>query len=680
MTTVNVNLSSIDLGPARLELRDAAKVSDMLQAGTLVLDARRTRALFFNGRFLAALDLTRERDYLLLRMADLARAGGTGVVTGLNVSAAPGATSVTITSGHGVTPAGELVVMPQDRIINIVDLPTIERLNAAFGLSQIPNDPQRSPTGLYVLALRPVEFTANPIASYPTSVSGARSTHDGDIIEAVAVTLVPYPENGAATNPIEARARAAQRIFTQDGLPELPTNSLPIAMLMLSNNTILWIDPFMVRREIGAEHEDIVGLGISPRALREAHMMQYDQHLGEVLKLRGQNGHFAAHDYFHALPPAGRMPAASIDPTDFSQLYFPSQVDVDLSVIPEDELPAMLEESLLLQPIDLTQPDQLESTSVLVLIPKPRAELRKLEGQLQSLQRTLKPVAPGLVLRRAPIDVLRGLLVGRPFTPVLDPTDAINAAWRTELAGQTMLYYVRRRHLNYKASVSGVSVAAGRDEVQDGQRLAQWMSAEGDPTNADFTALKARATAPAVAEMVYWLSSPEFQPVTISFGPGPVGPPISIDVPTRVITATPAGTVLPGRIIPPPLPVLTTTPLHPLSKVYLMAAVFDLKQIPGTPTRANVLDVEQLYADPDFGAGTARFAAGLAQPQADTLMPVLSQTGQLPAFDLVSRKLSDADLATFKNNILTNIMAEDPAKRVADLAAFIVTKQREVQS
>jgi hypothetical protein len=419
-------------------------------------------------------------------------------------------------------------------------------------------------------------------------------------------------------------------------------------------------------------------------------MMQYDQHLTEVLALRGQNGHFAAHDYFHTLPPAGRMPAASIDPGDFSQLYFPSQVDVELSIVAEDELPALLEESLLLQPIDLTQPDELASTSVLVLLPKPRNELRKLEGQLKSLVRTIRPVAPGLVAKRAPMDVLRGLLVMRPFLPVLDPNGAIDAAWRAEMAGATLLYYVRRRHLNYKASIAGVAVAAGRDEILDEQQLASWIGQAGEPSVTLLAAVKSRATAPAIAELTYWLSSPVFQPMVLRSGPRPGPFPESVlrtDTTIRSVTDVIRDTALisprtgllsDARIIPPPLPIFELR--HPMARVFLRATVFDLSLIPPTVTRAQVLDVEGRYLDADFGTGTARFAAGLDQTKADALVEVLAQTGQLPAFDKVARTLSDTELADFKTHILDDIMAEGPTDQVGDLGNFIVTKLREIES
>ena len=83
---------------------------------------------------------------------------------------------------------------------------------------------------------------------------------------------------------------------------------------------------------------------------------------------------FAATDYFHALPPAGRFPLASIDTNAMTQLYFPTQTNVLLSLVPDDELPALIEDSLSLPPIDLTQPaSAYADLAVFMLVPAPRA-------------------------------------------------------------------------------------------------------------------------------------------------------------------------------------------------------------------------------------------------------------------------------------------------------------------
>src|SRR5262245_12212231 len=362
--------SAREFVPARKRL-EQEELDRLQKSGALIVDERRRRPLYFDGRFLAARDLTREQVYFLTRQADLGRAGGAGVVHGLMVLPGATATSIVITPGHGLTPAGESVVLPPaappetSLSFNLADIAEIQRLDAAFGLLPIPRESPRNRSGLFIVALRPVEFTANPIASYPTSITGPRTVEDGDIIEGVVVTLIAYPDEGARNELDQRRARVAREIFVEKSRRGSPASALPLAMIALNRGVVQWIDPYLVRREVGAEQSDVLGLGLSPRALREAHVLQYETHLNDVIRQRAQRGlRFAASEHFFALPPAGRMPAAAIDPVDFTQLFFPPEIDVDLSIIPEDEVAALLEDSFDLQPIDLTlKGDEQESTA-----------------------------------------------------------------------------------------------------------------------------------------------------------------------------------------------------------------------------------------------------------------------------------------------------------------------------
>ena len=417
-------------------------------AGAAILDNRRRRPLYFDGRFLAARDLTREQNYFLSRQADLGRAGGSGIVRGLQVSPGRTTTAVQISAGHGITPSGELVLLQANNEIDLASIPDIQRLDAAFGLVQIPKSPAGNRSGLFVLALRPVEFSANPIASYPTSINGPRSAEDGDIVEATAVTLIPYPEDGTRVEINQRRGRVAREIFVTGGVRGMPAEALPLALIALDRGFVEWVDPYLVRREVGAEHGDVLGLGYAPRATREAFLLQYDHNLQDVLRQRlnaRRNWKFSATEHFQALPPAGRMPAASINSNDFTQIFFPAEVNVELSFIPDDELGCLLEESLLLPPIDLTlSGEDLESTSVVVLLPVPRHQLRDLKTQLSTLSRSLPSAAPNLIARRRPLETLRTLRFPITLPPVLPPViDPSENAWRTALGSTDLVWFMR---------------------------------------------------------------------------------------------------------------------------------------------------------------------------------------------------------------------------------------------
>ena len=118
-------------------------------------------------------------------------------------------------------------MLTADRQVPLLDLPTSRQLDSALGLAAEPRVPLGRRSGLFMLALRPVEFTANPIAAYPRSISGQRTVEDGDIIEASAITLIPYPDMAGASDLQDARrtvARATKSlplsVFTASGTPQ----------------------------------------------------------------------------------------------------------------------------------------------------------------------------------------------------------------------------------------------------------------------------------------------------------------------------------------------------------------------------------------------------------------------------------------------------------------------------
>ena len=150
------------------------------------------RPRWFDGRFLAARDLIREQQYFLTREADLGQAAGSGVAEGLTISEGAQPQSLVIGAGHGITPSGELVLLASDLTVRLPTSRGRSSTPRSSASGKLPQPPLRSRTGLFVLALRPVEFTANPIGAYPTSITGQRTVEDGDVIEATAVVLVPW--------------------------------------------------------------------------------------------------------------------------------------------------------------------------------------------------------------------------------------------------------------------------------------------------------------------------------------------------------------------------------------------------------------------------------------------------------------------------------------------------------
>ncbi len=439
--------------------------------GSLVIDSQRTRPYWFDGRFLAARDLQREQDYFLQRQADLGQAAGFSVIHGLYVDT-PAANdpnsdgdTVIIRAGQGLTPAGELVLLPNDITVDLSDLPDEQNLDVQFNLSPMPNSPARTRSGAYVLALRPVEFTANPIASYPTSIQGTRTTHDGDIVEATAITLVPYPSpinwtGGSTQDAAQLRAALARQIFLNANPSQLSDALLPLAMIYLQRGIIVWVDPHLVRRDSGPEYSGL-RLGLSDPATQRAFLMQYDAMLQETVSSRiasGASASFAAANYFQALPPAGRFPLASIGISGtstsqtFTQAFFPQQLDVRLSVIPIDEVPALVEDSMALPAIDLSLPaNAYADLSIFALISVPRTGFAALKNSLPTL--APNPTVPQILSFRTPMELLR---LYQGTIGIIQPTNTQNSQWQQAIGNQTYGFYIRNR-----SSPAYVSFATG---------------------------------------------------------------------------------------------------------------------------------------------------------------------------------------------------------------------------
>jgi hypothetical protein len=449
------------------------ELDGMLQAHVLVTDPRRTRPRWFDGRFLAARDLANEQNYFLVRQADLGRAGGAGVIEGLMVTevadAKTQAMRLRIDAGYGFTDTGEMVVLPEKLEIDPANIPQMQLLDAAFGLQQIPNEPGRSRTGLYVVALRPVEWTANQISAYPTSLTGERTVQDGDIIEGVVVSLVPYADNGSDEWE-RRRSRVAREIFLRGRDRGLASGALPLGMVALRANQIVWLDQYLARRDAGAERPAGMDFGFGQRALREAQLLQYDNHLVDVLNTLNGRG-FEATACFDALPPVGRVPAQAVEADTLTHRYFPPSLTVEFAFVPEDELPALIEESLLLPPLDLEAPaETLDGLGVLILAPVKRDAFAKYYDSLGG--RTIKLAAPVREMkgntRALEFSINYQRETGLADAPADESVVQASQDWKDlikKAQEQKLFWYVRRRHLPSAANIAGAAVDATHPEI-----------------------------------------------------------------------------------------------------------------------------------------------------------------------------------------------------------------------
>jgi hypothetical protein len=509
-------------------------VEDQLGAGPLILDGLRRRPHYFDGRFLTGADLTRDQDYIRQRQSDMARSGGSGVISGLQVRSLSQVRGQTLRVGPGVglTPSGDVVMITQQRDVPLLDLPLTRQLDAALGLRQEPRVSLGRRTGIFILALRAVEFTANPIAAYPRTITGKRTVEDGDIIEATALTLIPFPETSGAANLAAARRSLAKQIFA--GQPSgLPQDALPLAMIAVDRGTIRWIDVAMVRRETGADSGVQVAFGGRPRAISEAHLLQHRAHLGDVLAefvARGLPPVFPAAHAFAALPPAGQLPAAAVQPDEFGfrQIYFPPTVDADIAFVPTDELGALVEESLALPPIDLeAQAAELDATGVLVLVPVSRGRFQRFSQALGTTPMAMAGDA-GAGATRPALDLISRLAAKRRKLIEAKERDseaegrrqaeelkvkAWHAAFHEAIAAlpqeggkPPLLWYTRRRTVAYQTRLAGVGVAVSGDDVVIGAVVNA--NLERLKLDKRVARLSGNATPQATARMVSLLGSP----------------------------------------------------------------------------------------------------------------------------------------------------------------------------
>jgi len=441
--------------------------------GMVIADDRRTRPRYFDGRFLAARDLTADQRYASTRQADLGRAIGSGVVTGLRVRAPDDApTSLTISAGYALTPSGEVTVLRQDTTVDVFDLARSQLLDGHLGLRESERTAvSSSRRGAFVLALRPVSYSANPRRGYPTSVHGERRTEDHDWVDATAITLVPWPTSHAG-GPEAVRRQLAREIFVRQQGQGLVADLVPLAVVYLDSVAVSWVDEHLVRRPVGSDRADPFGLGLIRRGVRAAHVRQFTAHLQERLAAGGLP---AAADAFDALPSCGPLPVSSIDPQRFSQSFFPAECDVDLSFVPRDELPTLLDQGLDLAPIDLgAGSEALAGTSLLVLVPVERSLFRRFEATLSQVRRPLARRVSRLPVKRSPLLALSRLKLPSVLEAIdqASPATTETAAW-TKLFDQaisapdfgSLLWWVQRRNLDHRVDVTGQVVAIDVDDL-----------------------------------------------------------------------------------------------------------------------------------------------------------------------------------------------------------------------
>ncbi|MHB1307937.1 MAG: hypothetical protein ACYC23_12750, partial [Limisphaerales bacterium] len=258
-------------------------------------------------------------------------------------------------------------------------------------------------------------------------------------------------------------ARAAREIFLEQKSPPLPAGVLPLAMLWLRHGQLSWVDEWLVRREAG--DDDRFGFGFAPRALSEAHFFHYQEMLREAPSAGA--GQLVAQSFVEILPPAGPLPASILNPADFTQAFFPPEARVELALVPEDELAALMEDGIDLPPIDLSlKPGDQDALAILILAPVKRSAYGEVLGQLKTTIPEVRHESPRLRGQSKPVDDLRRLNADfkrrdQPaLTPEPVPGNFADPAWREVLTKTTTFWFIRRRNLPDGQGLAGTPLRA----------------------------------------------------------------------------------------------------------------------------------------------------------------------------------------------------------------------------
>jgi len=434
-------------GPAR-ERIDAQELADADERAAVILDRRRRRPRYFDDRFLTARDLTRGQQYTLLRQADLAQLSGGGVVHGLEVHVDAQGALLRVDSGLGVARTGESMALRESVQVTVAKLRVVEPHSRPTQL--FAEDAATGPgTGIYMLVAHPVEHSRNPAARFPNTTAAKIVLADTEVVEGTWFSLIPLPCLGNKDVVARGRARLAREVFVGGLDPTLSTDGLALAAVGVVNGRVQWIDQALTRRSVGADA--VVGFGLQPRKSRLAYQAQYARQLAEELDRRRNAGlpdGLPAVEAFAALPPVGPLPrgAVEVTSTEVRQSFFPREIYVEMAIMPEDELPALLSEGLIGAPIDLeADGEALEGVPVLIVVPVPRAGFDQQTPRMEGVYRAPAIAASGRpIVNARPIDAL--LLLRRKNEPELgsDPTPLDLEAWRKAVESASQLWYVRR--------------------------------------------------------------------------------------------------------------------------------------------------------------------------------------------------------------------------------------------
>jgi len=340
--------------------------------GSPIADQSIRNPNFFNGRLLTGGDLTREQQARADSDAQLGRAHGPGIATGLEVARVDGSEPglVRVQRGLAVSATGRVLMLGTDPVVKLVQTAEAASTGGSgdFGAcGALPGAPYVAGDGLFLLTLAPASFAEGSVQVLALDPVNTRCSSDSRV-DAVKLRLLRVDDLSiASTDPaavanLRSRAawvylRGAGWLAAHRGLGSAPTPGpsvagltdcdVPLALVYMVGQAVVFVDAWAVRRRLApaaASTPWSAWLGGTNDALAEARLLQFQGQLTDTPKLADA----PAAGVLTWLPPAGMLPAA----TDWRRFLGALQPVREVTLAPGDA-PVVLAEALRADPIEL---------------------------------------------------------------------------------------------------------------------------------------------------------------------------------------------------------------------------------------------------------------------------------------------------------------------------------------
>ena len=340
---------------------------------------------YVNGRLLAAEDLATGQATLVQRDTWIGQGVGTGVVSGLWVTAS--ATSLTVAAGLGITPSGEPVNVPAPVTLALsITGPAASLTGATFATCTPTSGGAQAAvtTGPYVLTALPACQLQGqaPMAVPPGSDTPVSCTAQWEV-EGVQFKVIPLPV-GSTVDGVTVTVDNQRNLVAHwclgtaqlaalgvdpfnfataytglDGLSatDLTDCDLPLCVFYWDNGTITFLDNWSVRRRTTRPDVSATTWSATVSDQRaaegEARFLQFQDQVLDLVTA-GVTSTTVATDVFGLLPPVGFLPVAlNVAASDIEQLY--GTTDATLSGAETPKL--VIDDRFTYDPIEILDPN-----------------------------------------------------------------------------------------------------------------------------------------------------------------------------------------------------------------------------------------------------------------------------------------------------------------------------------